>query len=156
MAPQINKKNCSRDVSPSTCNKYIDSRAIQWIFQRCIYGGLRWNFEIFVSFARLIFSDMHLRNKWIKHSPTWSYNHTCFLFQTLIKNPFIRNPYFHSKSSILCFITSKGAKKVWIPGKDHLFQSSLLTLILFFGWKTCVYFRDTFSESVWTQLKMNL
>lgn len=89
------------------------------------------NFEIYVTIACLIFPEMHLQNKLIKHSPALLHNHICFRLQTLIENPFILNPHFHSKSSIVCFITLNEAIKVGIPGKYHLFQASFLPLILF-------------------------
>lgn len=74
---------------------------------------------------------MHLRNN--------------FHNKLLQKNPSILNPHFHSKSQIIWFITSKGVKEVRILGKDHLFQASWHTLILFLSEKTSFFSSENVS-----------
>lgn len=69
---------------------------------------------------------------------------------------------FHSQFTFslkifnLVFHHIKGEKEVRIPSKGHLFQASLLTLILISVWKTCVYFGDVFLDSIWPCPEMHL
>lgn len=106
-------------------------------------------------FACLIFSEMHLWYNLIKHWSAWSQNHTCSPLQNPYQKPFYSQSIFSLQIFYLVFHDIKGREKVGIPGKDHLFQASFLTLILFSVCETYIYSGDTFSKRIWTHPEMH-
>lgn len=137
--------------------QYIHILTIQWLFLKVYFRICEVEIWKPTTFACQSIMDVHFWN-----SQMWFFNKTkscmiiiIFFLNTLTKNLSILNWDFNSKTSVLCFITSKGGNENWNSRYKSFIHSSLLVLILFLSSKSYVAFDNVFLDSIWISMEVH-